>query len=49
MKNIVTLIKEELVLKLDFVKWEFEVGWIWVILQIPTAYLMLRNIVLACI
>lgn len=49
MKNIVTLIKEELVLKLDFVKWEFEVGWIWVILQIPSAYLILKKIVLACI
>ena len=24
-------IQEELALKLDFVNWEFEIGWIWVI------------------
>ena len=29
-KNISTLIREELVIKLDFVNLEFEIGWIWV-------------------
>jgi len=43
MKNLLISIRKELVLKLDFVKWEFEIGWIWVILEIPSLYLMVRN------
>jgi hypothetical protein len=35
MKNILMFIRKEFVLKLDFVKWEFEIGWMWLIIQIP--------------
>ena len=49
MKNILMLIRKELVIKLDFVKCEFEIGWIWVILQIPYAYLLLRKIIFSFI
>lgn len=45
MKNIIMLIRKELVLKLDFVNWDFEIGWIWVILQIPSVYLLLRTLI----
>ena len=43
MKNLLTTLKKELVLKLDFEKNEFEIGWVWVIIQIPSTYLMLRS------
>ena len=45
MKKIINKIKKELVLKLDFVNMEFEIGWIWIILEIPSAYLLLRNLI----
>lgn len=44
MKWLLLEIRKELVLKLDFVKWEFEIGWIWVLLQIPGFYLLIRNL-----
>ena len=34
MKSILMFIRKEFVLKLDFVKWEFEIGWMWLIIQI---------------
>lgn len=43
MKKIIHILKKEAVLKIDFVNNEFEIGWIWVILQIPSAYLYIRN------
>ncbi len=33
-KNIVSEIRKEMVLKFDFVKLEFEMGWVWVIILI---------------
>ncbi len=40
------ILRKELVFKLDFVNWDFEIGWIWVILNIPTAYLRLKTLLL---
>ena len=34
MKKLLVTLRKELVLKLDFVNWEFEIGWIWVILYL---------------
>jgi len=39
MKNILMFIRKEFVLKLDFVEWEFEIGWMWLIIQIPIVIL----------
>ena len=33
---------KELVLKLDFEKGEFDIGWIWIILMIPKSYLGIK-------
>lgn len=39
-------IKRELVLKLDFEKAEFEIGWIWVILLLPQAYIEFKYLII---
>jgi hypothetical protein len=49
MKNIIETIKRESILKLDFVNNEFEIGWVWVILQIPSFYLLIRELTIMLI
>lgn len=43
--NVLNWLKKELVLKLDFVNNEFEIGWIWIILLIPKAYVGAKMLV----
>jgi len=49
MKKLIDKIKEELVIKLDFVNNEFEIGWVWFILQMPSFYLLIREITIMLI
>ena len=37
-------IRKELTLKLDFVKWEFEIGWIWILIEVPYFCSLLCNL-----
>jgi hypothetical protein len=44
-KNIVLEIRKEMVLKFDFVKLEFEIGWVWVIICLLFSNLIIYNII----
>ncbi len=44
-KKILDTIREEMVLKLDFVNYDFEIGWFWVIYSIIVLYPDFREIV----
>jgi hypothetical protein len=43
MKKLLSFLKKESILVIDLEKNEFEIGWLWVIIQIPTTYLMIRD------
>jgi hypothetical protein len=49
MKNVINTIKEELTLKIDLVNNEYEIGWFWVIIQLPSLYLLTREITIMLI
>ena len=44
MKNIINTIKQELTLKIDFINNEFELGWFWIIIQLPSLYSLIKYI-----
>lgn len=50
MKKLINTIKEELVLKIDPVNSEFEIGWIWIIFYVmPIMYGLIRPLFISLI
>lgn len=44
-KKILDTIREEMVLKLDFINYDFEIGWFWVIYSVISLYPTFREFV----